>query len=268
MFKVNMFEKKSSLHVITGPCVIENEKHTMLCAESLVRMFENLPLKLIFKASYDKANRTSHESFRGPGIKEGLKILEKVKKTFDIPLTTDIHHPEEAAPVAEIADVLQIPAFLCRQTDLLLAAAKTNVWVNVKKGQFLSPWDMSHIVEKLRSAGGTKILLTERGTTFGYQNLVSDMRSILIMKDLGVPVCFDASHSVQLPGAAGSVSGGDRKFIPGLTKAAISLGIQALFIESHPDPQGALSDANTVYSLEDLATLLQEIIPLHALCSS
>ncbi len=262
-----MFKENDPLCIITGPCVIESEDHTLYCAEKLVQLFAKKPLKLVFKASYDKANRSSYHSFRGPGLEEGLKILEKVQKTFSIPVTTDIHLPKEADVVKDVVDIIQIPAFLCRQTDLLVAAGKTKKWVNVKKGQFLSPWDMKHIVEKVRQTGNTRIVLTERGTAFGYNNLVSDMRSIMVMKELGVPVCFDASHSVQLPGALGQSSGGQRQFIPGLTKAAVSLGIQAVFIESHPDPKNALSDASTVLSHEDLEDLLQTIIPLHALCS-
>ncbi len=263
----DLFKKGSVLHVITGPCVIEDEEHTLRCAESLVRMFAKWPCKLIFKASYDKANRSSHRSYRGPGIDQGLAILEKVRSTFAIPVTADIHHPEEAEKAA-LLDIIQIPAFLCRQTDLLAAAAKTGRWVNIKKGQFLSPWEMQHVVEKVRNAGGEKILLTERGTMYGYNNLVSDMRAIVIMQSLGLPVCFDASHSVQLPGAAGSSSGGERQFIPALSRSAIALGVQALFIESHPNPAQALSDQNTVYSFEDLEVLIEELLPLYELCQA
>lgn len=261
-----MFQKEDPLCIITGPCVIESESHTMHCAEKLVRIFENKPLKLVFKASYDKANRSSIHSFRGPGLEKGLAILEKVKKTFSLPVTSDVHNPEEVNAAKEVLDIIQIPAFLCRQTDLLLAAGKTGKWVNVKKGQFLSPWEMQNVIDKILSTNNEKIILTERGTMFGYNNLVSDMRSIIYMKQMGKPVCFDASHSVQLPGSFGTSSGGNRDFILPLTKSAIALGIQALFIESHPEPEKALSDSASVFSLNELEGLLEKIVPLHALC--
>ncbi|MEM7175685.1 MAG: 3-deoxy-8-phosphooctulonate synthase [Chlamydiota bacterium] len=245
------------LVVISGPCVIEDEKHALMCAETLQQLCERVQVQLIYKASYDKANRSASASFRGPGINQGLAILRKVKETFGLPVLTDIHHPEEADRVAEVCDVLQIPAFLCRQTDLLIAAGKTQRPVNIKKGQFLAPWDMRYVVEKVATTGNDHIILTERGTTFGYNNLISDLRSIPIMQKLKVPVCFDASHSVQLPGGAGHQSGGEREFIPTLTQAAIGAGADLLFIESHPDPVQAKSDAASVMPFQALEPLLR-----------
>jgi len=251
--------------VISGPCIIESESHALQCAETLVTMFAELKLPLIFKASYDKANRSAGDSFRGPGLEKGLKILEKIKRIFGVPVTTDIHEPSHAAPAAEVCDILQIPAFLCRQTDLLLAAAHTKRIVNVKKGQFLAPWDMQNVVEKITSTGHHEIILTDRGTSFGYNNLVSDMRAIPIMKNLGYPVCFDASHSAQLPGGLGKQTGGQREFIPTLAKAAVAAGAHLLFIESHPNPDAAKSDRTTVFPFDALRKLLQELIPLYHL---
>ncbi len=247
------------LAVISGPCVIESEELALQTAHALKKLFSFLKINFIYKSSYDKANRSSYHSFRGPGIEEGLRILEKVKKEFDIPITTDVHSPEEAIAAAEVCDILQIPAFLCRQTDLIFAAAKTGKIVNVKKGQFLAPWDMKNVVDKILSAENSQIILTERGASFGYNNLVSDMRSIPIMQSLGYPVCYDASHSVQLPGGLGTSSGGQRAFIPTLAKAAIAAGANCLFIESHPNPQEAKSDKESVLAFEDLQKLLQEL---------
>ena len=210
------------LTIISGPCVIENEEHTLKCAEFLARLFANKPVHYIFKASYDKANRTSVHSFRGPGLEEGLKILEKVKDAFGIPVFTDVHTPEEAREAADVCDVIQIPAFLSRQTDLLVAAGKTGAAINIKKGQFMAPWDMRHALEKILSTGNTNILMTDRGTSFGYNNLVSYMRAIPIMQKLGYPVIFDATHSVQLPASEGACSGGEREFIPILARASLS----------------------------------------------
>jgi 2-dehydro-3-deoxyphosphooctonate aldolase (KDO 8-P synthase) len=255
--------EKQPFAMISGPCIIESEAHTLKCAETLVTLCSELNLPLIFKASYDKANRSAMSSFRGPGLKQGLAILQKVKDTFHIPVTTDIHEPSHAKPVAEVCDILQIPAFLCRQTDLLVAAALTKAAINVKKGQFLAPWDMKNVVDKLSSMGNEHIILTERGTCFGYNNLVSDMRSIPIMKQFGYPVCFDASHSAQLPGGLGKETGGQREFIPTLAKAAVASGCHLLFIESHPDPQNAKSDATTVFPFDALKTLLKELLPLY-----
>ena len=250
------------LCLISGPCVIENESHAMQTAEFLKKITERRPVGFIYKSSYDKANRSAFDSFRGPGLHEGLRILEKIQKEFDIPVVTDVHTPEEATAAGQVCDMIQIPAFLCRQTDLILAAGKTKAAVNVKKAQFMAPWEMHNVVKKLTSVGCSRILLTERGTTFGYNNLVTDMRSLPIMKGLGFPVCFDASHSVQLPGGRGTSSGGQREFIPTLTRAAIAAGADALFLESHPDPINAKSDKETVYPFDDLAQLLDQAIQL------
>jgi 2-dehydro-3-deoxyphosphooctonate aldolase (KDO 8-P synthase) len=254
------------LAVISGPCVMESESHTLFCASKLVEIFEGLPLSFIFKASYDKANRSSVHSFRGLGLHEGLRILEKVKREFGLPITTDVHSPQEAEAAGFVCDMIQIPAFLCRQTDLLIAAAKTPAAINVKKGQFLAPWDMLNVVEKLTSSGSERILLTERGVSFGYNNLVSDMRAIPIMQKFGYPVCFDASHSVQLPGGLGNQTGGQREFIPTLAKAAVAAGCNALFIESHPDPASAKSDASSVFPFASLKTLLIQLVKVYEAC--
>lgn len=255
--------KKQPLAVISGPCVIESEEHTLKAAEHLKELFAKAGVNFIFKASYDKANRSSINSFRGPGLEEGLRILEKVKTTFDLPVTTDVHSPEEAIAAAQVCDILQIPAFLCRQTDLIIAAAETGKVVNIKKGQFMAPWDMKNAVDKCRSVGNSNVILTDRGTTFGYNNLVSDMRTIPIMQGFGVPVCFDATHSVQLPGGRGDSSGGQREFIPVLAKAAIASGANCLFIESHPDPQNAKSDAASVMDFKELPQLISLLKKLY-----
>ncbi len=247
------------LTLISGPCVIESEELALQTAEFLKELALSLEIQLIYKSSYDKANRSSHHSFRGPGAERGLAILEKVKKEFDLPLLTDIHHPEEVEAAASVCDVLQIPAFLCRQTDLIVAAGQSKAAVNVKKGQFMAPWDMGNIVEKLLAAGNERIILTDRGTTFGYNNLVTDMRAIPIMQRFGFPVCFDASHSVQLPGGNGQSSGGQREFIPTLARAAVAAGANCLFIESHPNPSQAKSDRDSVLDLRDLRPLLEEV---------
>ena len=251
------------LTVISGPCVIESEDHALFCAEFLVNLFAKKPVNFIFKSSYDKANRTSVHSFRGPGIEEGLKILEKVKETFGIPIFTDVHSSEEVREAAEVCDVIQIPAFLCRQTDLLVAAGKTGAVINVKKGQFMAPWDMRHAVEKIVSTGNENILLTDRGTTFGYNNLVSDMRAIPIMQKLGYPVFFDATHAVQLPGGEGASSGGEREFIPTLARASIGAGCQGIYAESHPNPKEAKSDATCVISFADLPSLVDDWVRVY-----
>ncbi len=255
------------LAVICGPCVIEGEDHTLVCAEELKMIFSAFPFSFIFKASYDKANRSSIQSFRGPGLEKGLAILQKVQRECGLPVLTDIHSPEEAAAAGAVCEMIQIPAFLCRQTDLLVAAAATPAAINVKKGQFLSPWDMKNVVDKLASCGKKRILLTERGASFGYNNLVSDMRSIPILQSLGVPVCFDASHSVQLPGGLGTASGGQREFIPTLAKAAVAAGCNALYIEAHPDPASAKSDAASVYPFDQLKALLRQIERIYDACS-
>lgn len=247
------------LTIMSGPCVIESESHCLKAAEELKAMFEGKPIHFIFKSSYDKANRSSIHSFRGPGLDEGLRILERVKNEFDLPVVTDVHSPEQATAAGEVVDVIQIPAFLCRQTDLVVAAAKTGKVVSVKKGQFLAPWDMKNVIEKVRESGNEKVIAVDRGTSFGYNNLVSDFRAIPIMQDLGVPVCFDATHSVQLPGGMGDKSGGQREFIPYLAKAAIAVGADCLFMEAHPDPEHAKSDAASVLSFDELPKLLDEL---------
>ena len=247
--------------LIAGPCVVENESITLKTAESIKRISEELNIPYIFKASYKKANRTSVKSFVGLSLDEALKILDKVRSEFSLPVLTDIHLPEEINSVAQVADVLQIPAFLCRQTELLIAAGESGKIVNIKKGQFLAPEDMEHAAEKVASTGNTNIMLTERGTTFGYHNLVVDMRGIEIMKTFGYPVIMDATHSVQIP-SKGGISGGDSKFIPTLAKAAAAVGIDGLFLEVHPEPEKALSDAQSqlpLNKLKDLLTIIKSI---------
>ena len=248
--------------LIAGPCVIEDEAATMAIAGQLKAMAEDACVPLIFKASYDKANRTSIHSFRGPGLERGLAILARVKEEYSLPLLTDVHTTEDVSAVACVVDVIQIPAFLCRQTDLLVEAAreaaKAGSVVNIKKGQFLAPWDMKPLVEKARSAGNGNILLTERGATFGYNNLVVDFRSIPVMRGTGCPVLFDATHSVQLPGGRGDSSGGEREMAPCLARAAAAVGVDGLFLEVHPDPDRALSDGANSLSLDMVPGLLRE----------
>ena len=256
----------SPLALISGPCVIESEELTLRIAENLKEMVRGRPINLIFKASFDKANRSAYDGFRGPGLEEGLRILKRVKDELGLPVVTDVHTEEQARAAAEVCDMLQIPAFLCRQTDLVVAAAKTGAVISVKKGQFMAPWDMSNVVEKIVKAGNDKILLIERGATFGYNNLVSDMRSIPIMKGFGYPVCFDATHSAQLPGGLGSSTGGMREFIPMLAKASIAAGADCLFMECHPDPARSKSDATTIYDINLLPRLLNQLVQLYALC--
>jgi 2-dehydro-3-deoxyphosphooctonate aldolase (KDO 8-P synthase) len=250
------------LFLIAGPCVIESEAHARMTAERLVEIAAAAKVPLVFKASFDKANRTSLASFRGPGITEGLAILARIKKQLGVPVLTDIHEPAQAAPAAEVCDVLQIPAFLSRQTDLLLAAARTGRVVNLKKGQFLSPWDMTHAVEKIASVGNHKVILTERGASFGYQNLVVDMRSIPIMKKTGCPVVLDVTHAVQLPGAGGNSSGGQPEFIEPLARAGVAAGADGVFLEVHNDPARALSDGSNALALDRLPALLAKLAPL------
>jgi 2-dehydro-3-deoxyphosphooctonate aldolase (KDO 8-P synthase) len=250
------------LFLIAGPCVIESEAHARMIAERLAEITAAAKVSLIFKASFDKANRTSLSSYRGPGITEGLAILGRIKKQLSIPVLTDIHEPAQAAPAAEVCDVLQVPAFLSRQTDLLLAAARTGRVVNLKKGQFLSPWDMAHAVEKIASAGNHKVILTERGVSFGYQNLVVDMRSIPIMKKTGCPVVLDVTHAVQLPGADGKSSGGQPEFIEPLARAGVAAGADGVFLEVHNDPAHALSDGSNALALDRLPALLAKLSPL------
>ena len=253
------------LVVMSGPCVIENEDDCLRAAEILKKMFAKHDVHLIYKSSYDKANRSSYHSFRGPGLQEGLRILQRVQQEFDMPVVTDVHSPEEARAAGEICEVLQIPAFLCRQTDLIVAVAETGAVVSVKKGQFMAPWDMENVVHKIVSVNNHKIILVDRGTTFGYNQLVSDMRGIPIMQRLGYPVCYDATHAVQKPGGLGTHSGGDREFIPILAKAALAAGANCLFIESHPDPSKAKSDAASVMDFKDLDCLLPQFKQLYEL---
>jgi 2-dehydro-3-deoxyphosphooctonate aldolase (KDO 8-P synthase) len=256
------------LFLIGGPCAIESEELVLRTAETLRKVTADLGISFIFKASYDKANRSSIRSFRGPGIEKGLEILQKVKDKVQVPVLSDVHHPEEVARAAQVLDILQIPAFLCRQTDLILAAAKSGKPVNVKKGQFLAPWDMGNIVEKIKSTGNHQILLTERGASFGYNNLVVDMRSIPIMKQFGFPVVFDATHSVQLPGARGDASGGQREFVPALARAAVAAGCDGLFMEIHPDPNSALSDGPNMVPLAQVKSLLEQLVRIHEIIKS
>jgi 2-dehydro-3-deoxyphosphooctonate aldolase (KDO 8-P synthase) len=255
--------KGQPLAIMCGPCVIEDADHCMASAEFLKKLFDKIQINLVFKSSYDKANRSSYHSFRGPGIDEGLRILEKVKKELDLPIVTDIHTCEEARAASAVCDVLQIPAFLCRQTDLVVAAAQTGRVINVKKGQFVAPWNMDNVVDKIRQAGNENIILTDRGTSFGYNNLVSDMRAIPVMQRFGYPVCFDATHSVQLPGAAGHSTGGEREFIPVLAKAAVAVGADCLFIEAHPNPKEAKSDAASVIDFKELPEMLDQLNRLY-----
>ena len=251
--------------VFAGPCVAESRDLCLQVAEHLAAVCEKLGVQYIFKASFDKANRSSGESFRGPGIDAGLAMLEAVKKEFGLPVVTDVHESAQAAQVAAVADFLQIPAFLCRQTDLLAACAATGRPVNVKKGQFLAPEDMAGVIGKLRAAGCKDILLTERGTTFGYHNLVVDMRSLAAMRALGVPVVFDATHSVQLPGGLGKASGGQRQYVPYLARAAAAVGIDALFLEVHPDPDHALSDGPNSLDFEAAAKTIEQVKAIYEL---
>jgi 2-dehydro-3-deoxyphosphooctonate aldolase (KDO 8-P synthase) len=247
------------LFLIAGPCVIESEAHARKMAESIAKIAADAGVPYIFKASYDKANRSSLKSFRGPGLKEGLRILSKIKHDLDLPILSDIHEPSQASPAAVVCDILQIPAFLSRQTDLLEAAAKTNRIVNVKKAQFLSPWDMTNVVEKVSAAGNEKIILTERGASFGYQNLVVDMRSFPILQKLGYPVVFDVTHSVQLPGGQGHASGGQPEFIEPLARAGVAAGVNGIFLETHDNPEAALSDGANALPLSQLAALLKRL---------
>jgi 2-dehydro-3-deoxyphosphooctonate aldolase (KDO 8-P synthase) len=242
--------------LIAGPCVIENEASALRHAKAIQKIAKSLHIPYVFKASYDKANRTSIQSFRGPGIEKGLKVLKRIKEELGVPVLSDVHSPEEVRLASRVLDVLQIPAFLCRQTDLVVAAARTGCVVNVKKGQFLSPWDVKNIVEKVKSVGNSRVLITERGFSFGYGNLVSDFRAIPIMRSFGVPVVFDATHSVQLPGGKGTSSGGNREFIPTLAKCAIVSGADAIFMEVHENPDKALSDGPNNLALKDLKSLL------------
>lgn len=249
--------------LIAGPCVIESEDNVMLIAKRVKEIADRLDLEYYFKASFDKANRTSISSYRGPGIEEGLRILRKVKETYGVKICTDIHEPWQAARVAEIADIIQIPAFLCRQTDLLIAAAKTGKIINIKKAQFLAPWDMVNVVRKIEATGNNNIMLCERGTTFGYNTLVVDMTGIVEMKKMGYPVVMDATHSVQKPGGIGNATGGNRENVEPLAKAAIAAGADALFFEVHPDPDTALSDGPNMVCLDEFEGILERVIKVY-----
>jgi len=242
--------------LIAGPCVIEDEGKTMEIAAHLKKLTEKLGISFIFKASYDKANRTSLDAYRGPGLEKGLKILKKIKDRLGIPVLSDVHRFEEIERASGILDVIQVPAFLCRQTDFILEVAKRARVINIKKGQFLAPWDVAHIIRKVVSTGNDNLLITERGTTFGYNNLVSDFRSIAVLRSLGYPVAYDATHSVQLPGGAGDASGGEREMVPGLSRAAVAVGVDALFMEVHPRPDEALCDGPNSLALSALPRLL------------
>jgi 2-dehydro-3-deoxyphosphooctonate aldolase (KDO 8-P synthase) len=257
------------LALIGGPCVIESEDFTLKMAAEIRKVCDRLNISFIFKSSFDKANRTDVSSFRGQKLDEGLRILQRVKDEIGVPVLTDVHESDQAAPVAEVVDILQIPAFLCRQTDLLLAAAATGRTVNVKKGQFLAPWDMKNVVKKLE-AGGAKnnILLTERGTSFGYNTLVVDFRSLPQLRELGYPVVFDATHSVQMPGGKGQTSGGQREFVPCLARAATAIGVDALFMEIHENPEVALSDGPNMVPLHELENILRQILAIRTALNS
>lgn len=250
------------LVLIAGPCVIESEDQVRKTIEGLKEITGEINIPFIFKSSYDKANRTSIKSYRGPGLDKGLEILEKVKREFDIPLLVDVHRIEEVKLVSKVADILQVPAFLCRQTDLIISIARTGKPINVKKGQFLAPWDMQNVIEKIESTGNKNILLTERGSCFGYNNLVVDMKSLPIIRSFGYPVVFDATHSVQKPGGKGTTTAGEREYVPFLAQAAVATGIDGLFLEVHPQPEKALSDGPNMIRLSRVKELLEKLIKI------
>jgi 2-dehydro-3-deoxyphosphooctonate aldolase (KDO 8-P synthase) len=251
------------LLLIAGPCVLESEEVVRCIASHVKEVAGRLGISFVFKASFDKANRTSLASYRGPGLTEGLRMLAAIRRDFQVPVISDVHDVTQVEQASQVLDILQIPAFLCRQTDLLVAAARTGKVVNVKKGQFMAPWDMEHAVAKIRESGNRNILLTERGTTLGYNNLVVDMRSLPIMRSLGCPVIYDATHSVQLPGGAGGSSGGQRQFIAPLTRAAVAAGVDGIFMEVHPEPEKALCDGPNSLPLDQLESLLTTIVAIH-----
>ena len=259
----NVIFGKDNLGIIVGPCVIENRDHSLEMSYAIKEVSEDVGIPIIFKSSFDKANRTSIKSFRGPGIEEGMRILSDVKTETGLKVLTDIHSPDQAGLVSDVVDIIQIPAFLSRQTDLLIAAAKTGKPINIKKGQFLAPWDVEHIVKKMEESGSQNILLTDRGTQFGYNNLVADMRAIPLMKQFGYPVIFDATHSAQLPGGSGGHSSGMRDMIPTLARAAVAAGCDGVFMEVHNNVDKAKSDAATQWPLDKLATLLIELKKIH-----
>lgn len=254
------FSNNSKFVLIAGPCQIESRQHSFDIAGFLQEMAKKLDIGLVYKSSFDKANRTSLSAKRGTGLEKGLAILQDLKAEFKLPIITDVHLPEQCTDVAAVADILQIPAFLCRQTDLLVAAANTGRIINVKKGQFLAPWDMQHVLEKLVHSGNKNILLCERGTSFGYNRLITDMRALSIMANLGSPVIFDATHSVQMPGGLGSSSGGQREFVASLARAAVAVGVAGIFLETHENPDSAPSDGATMIKLEDLPFLVEELM--------
>lgn len=258
------FGNRHPLALIAGPCVIESRKNIMDIAARLVRMANHLDVPLVLKASYDKANRTSIHSYRGPGISKGLEILAEVREKYNIPILTDVHNVEEIHIASQVVDIIQLPAFLVRQTDFVIAAGESGCAVNVKKAQFAAPWDMTQVIKKIESTGNTKILLTERGTSFGYNTLVADMRSLIIMREMGYPVIFDATHSVQSPGGQGDSSGGDGRFAPSLAKAATAVGVDGLFIETHPNPEEALSDGPNMVPLRQMPALWKKIVAIDA----
>ena len=245
--------------LIAGPCVIENDRHPFFMAEQLKSIAREAEVPFIFKASFDKANRTSVDSFRGPGLEHGLAVLGEIRRKLELPVTTDVHEPQQAEAVAEVVDLLQIPAFLCRQTDLIMASARTGKPINIKKGQFLAPWDMAHTVDKARAAGNESVLLTERGTSFGYNNLVVDMRGFSVMRETGCPVVFDVTHSLQLPGGAGKSSGGEARFIAELASAGVAAGVDAVFMEVHDRPDQARSDGPNSCPLDRLPSVLKRL---------
>jgi 2-dehydro-3-deoxyphosphooctonate aldolase (KDO 8-P synthase) len=253
-----LLRDRSPFFVIGGPCVIESEELCLTVADSVKKSCEKLGLAYIFKASFDKANRSSKDTFRGPGLEGGVKVLEKVKKEIGVPVLTDIHEPGQAAEAATVVDVLQVPAFLARQTDLLLACGKTGRWINIKKGQFMSPGEMGNAVDKVKSTGNEKIILTERGTFFGYNRLVNDFTGLCVMKEFGCPVVFDVTHSTQQPAVQGNQSGGNPKYSPILARAAMAAGVDGLFLECHPDPKNAKSDAATMLNIDDVEPLLRQ----------
>ena len=256
------------LAFIAGPCVIESREMALDLAKRLTALSRRLKVPYVFKASFDKANRTSVDSYRGPGLEKGLEILAEIRAKFDVPVLTDIHEPWQAKPVAEVCDVLQIPAFLARQTDLVVAAGETGAVVNVKKGQFMAPEDMVNVIKKIESTGNHRIVLCERGASFGYRNLVADMRSLLIMRELGYPVVFDATHSVQRPGGLGTGSGGDGKYAPALARAAVATGVDGIFMETHVNPKKALSDAANAIAFRDVKALWTKLLMLHEVVES
>lgn len=255
---------KDKIVLLAGPCVIETEAMVLNLAEKLKRITENLPIDFYFKASFDKANRTSFDSYRGPGLERGLQILEKTKREYDLKIVTDIHEPFQADAVKEICDIIQIPAFMCRQTDLLAAAAKTGKKINVKKAQFLAPWDMRNVVKKIEQCGNKDIYLCERGTTFGYNTLVVDMTSIIEMKKFGYPVIFDGTHSVQKPGGSGTATTGNSEYVPYLARAAVAAGADGLFLETHEHPEEALSDGSNMIKIKDVGCLLEQCLAIRA----